>query len=167
MSKIPEPVYQIKEISSTAETLTWQGLGNIGTQLGNGFVVLWQYHAVFTGQIQNGAIYWLTDEYPVAEDEHIVRIRAFNQNQEYHFWRTGERLIGRLRTDEDKEGENAVIDTQMVLRSVVANPLKKVSADMTEGTLVVLTRNYIDHDPKNQQAGYVDSRFVNFELFNV
>jgi hypothetical protein len=167
MSQIPEPVYQINKISSEAETTNWQGLKPISTLLSNGFVVLWQHHAVFTGEIKGGVIHWLNNESPVPDDEHLVRLRAFNQKQEYHFWRSSEGIKGRLRTDDDTGNGAEVINTQMVIRGVIAKPLKKVSTEFAEAkTLAVLTRNYIDYDPKTQQAGYVDSRFVNFESFN-
>lgn len=162
MSQI-HPVYQIKPISSVHELVEWQGLDFIARLLADGYVVLWQHHAVFTGQINGGAIHWLSDENPETGDEHIVRLRAFNQRQEYHFWRTSDGIMGRLRTDDETGKGTEIIDTQMVLRGVVADPLRRV----LEGTLSVLTRNYIDYDPYTNQAGYVDSRFVSFTQKNL
>lgn len=166
MSQNPEPAYHIKTVSSVPEPVEWQGLDAIAKNIVGGYAVLWQHHAVFTGQIKDGRIEWLNSESPVTDDKHMVRLRAFNQNEEYHFWRTSDGIKGRLRRDGETEGESDVIDTKMILRSVVAHPLKKIRADFEEGTLAVLTRNYIDYDAQTKQAGYVDSRFVNFELFN-
>lgn len=165
MSQVLEPVYQIKTISSEAEPVEWLGLEVVTQEINNGYVVLWQHHAVFTGQIDKGAIQWLNDENLVSDDEHIVRLRAFNEEEEYYFWRTSDGIRGRLRKDSEAEGEAEVIDTQMVLRSVVAKPLKKANVDLAEAkTIAVLTRNYID--PEANQASYIDSRFLDFENFN-
>jgi hypothetical protein len=166
MNQVLEPAYQIKTLSSKAESTEWLGLGAVIQEINNGYAVLWQHHAVFTGQINDGNIQWLNSEQPVDDDKHLVRLRAFNENQEYHFWRTSDGIKGRLRRDGGTESKADVIDTQMVLRSVVANPLKKVNVEFAEGTLAVLTRNYIGYDNDTKQAGYVDSRFVNFEQFN-
>jgi hypothetical protein len=166
MSQDLKPVYQIKTLSSNAEPVEWLGLEIVAQEINNGYAVLWQHHAVFTGQIDEGTIQWLNGEHLVSGDEHIVRLRAFNEKEEYHYWRTSDGIKGRLRRDSGTESKADVIDTQMVLRSVVANPLKKVSAEFGEATIGVLTRNYIGYDNETKQAGYVDSRFVDFEQFN-
>ena len=164
-----QPVYEIKTISSKTEPVKWQSLETIAELISDGFIVLWQHHAVFTGQLKGGVIHWQNVENPVAKDEHLVRLRAFNQKQEYHFWRTSEGIKGRLRTDDDTGNGAEVVDTSMVLRGVVAKPLKikKVNTELKEAKILgVLTRNYIEYSPKTQQAGYIDSRFVDFEPFN-
>jgi hypothetical protein len=165
MSQQPSPIYNITSLSSESERIPWEGIAAVAIQLSRGFVVLWQHHGVFTGQIEQGAIRWLNDYDPEPGDEHFVRLRAFNDTQEYHFWRSGQQIKGRLRSD--VAGETVeVVDTCMILRGVVAKPLKKVSADWVEETLAVSTRNYVGYDPQTHQVGYVDSRFVDFKPIN-
>ena len=164
MNQVLEPAYQIKTLSSKAESAEWLGLEAVIQEINNGYAVLWQHHAVFLGQINDGNIEWLNMDQPIDDEEHLVRLRAFNENQEYHFWRTSEGIKGRLRKDNLTEGETEVIDTQMVLRGVVAEPLLKENGELKKGKLLaVSTRNYIGYNSQTKQAGYVDSRFVNFE----
>lgn len=158
-----EPVYKVEKIKTAVTPVPWQGIDAIADAIQNGWAVLWQHHAVFTVQIQDGKVRWLRNQ-PEKGDEHFVRLRAFNKEQEYHFWRTGSQIKGRLRSDNSGQ-EAEYIDTQMVLRGVVANPLIELASSEFDKAdyLSVKTRNYIDYHPKTQQAGYVDSRFVDFE----
>lgn len=159
-----EPVYRIEEVETECMFSSWSGIDAICKDLQMGWIVFWQYHAVFTGQIKSGEIQWLSDAHPETDDKQLVRIRAFNESKEYHFWKSGQEIKGRLRTDGAGE-PTEYIQTKMVLRSVVANPLKKASSELSEGTLAVMTRNYIGYHPETHQAEYVDSRFVNFDKF--
>lgn len=164
MSQPLTPVYRIQKIASTSAPASWESIADTARQLREGYIVLWQYHAIFTGVVEGGKVTWLNDE-PVAGDEHLVRVRAFNEAREYYFWRSGSKMQGRLRTDAPGEGQE-VVDTSMMLRGVVGQPLQKASADLAANDLAVVTRNYIDYDKTTQQAGYVDSRFVKFQPFN-
>lgn len=150
-------IYQAKPINTSHSTATWCGWNTLASDLQNGYIVLWQYHGVFVGIISNGNITW--QKIPEADDKHIERIRAFNESKEYHFWRSNGILKGRLRVDEDS-GETLCVDTAMLLRSVVANQLKLLDAELAaSNNIQIKTRNYIDYN-ETGQAGYVDSRFL-------
>lgn len=86
-------------------------------------------------------------------DKYIVKIRVFNINEEYYFWRSADKLTGRLRADmPDANGDVYAIETEMKLRGIVASQIK--GAD--KRNYFLRTRNYIDNDG----FGYNDSRFV-------
>ena len=138
-------------------------VNTIAKNLSDGYIVLWQHHGVFAGEIINGEINWTNKEVIENDKDHIVRIRAFNPTTEYHIWRSGKDLKGRKRIDEGepvdeqnaKEGMTPFVKAEMVLRSIVTQQLNSYSK--------IVTRNYINHfDENNFQAGYVDSRFVKF-----
>ncbi|MCW5925082.1 MAG: hypothetical protein KIS77_22390 [Saprospiraceae bacterium] len=166
MSQLLTPVYSIKKIASASIPVGWEGADAIAQQLSEGYIVLWQHHAIFTGVIEGGNTTWLNDIQPVSGDEHLFRVRAFNEAKEFHFWKTGGNIQGRLRTDAPGEGQE-IVDASMMLRGVVGKLLQKAHADLAVSDLAVVTRNYIDYDAATQQAGYVDSRFVKFQPFNI
>jgi hypothetical protein len=92
-------------------------------------------------------------EYFKNEGNYILRIRIFNQQEEYHFWRSGGLLSGRLRTDATTaDGDVYAIETEMVLRGVIAKQITVAGKE----TFFIKTRNYIATDG----FGYNDSRFV-------
>ncbi len=165
MSQILTPVYKILQIASTSTPVKWESMKAIAQQIGEGYIVLWQHHAIFTGVVEGGRVTWMNDTQPVTGDEHLIRVRAFNEAKEYHFWRSGGKIQGRLRTDTPGDGHE-VVDTSMMLRGVLGKPLQEASNDLAVNDLMVVTRNYIGHDETTQQAGYVDSRFVKFQPFN-
>jgi CRISPR-associated protein (TIGR03984 family) len=189
MSQTLTPVYSIKKIASTSIPVGWEGTDGIAQQLSEGYIVLWQHHAIFTGVIEGGNTTWLNDSQPVSGDEHFVRVRAFNEAKEFHFWKTGGNIQGRLRTDAPGEDQE-IIDASMMLRGVVGKLIQKPDADqkpaqlfsgaghvvgkliqksdadLAVSDLAVVTRNYIAYDSTTQQAGYLDSRFVKFQPFN-
>lgn len=165
MSQSLNPVYVVQTIVSTTAPAEWESIEAIALHLAQGYVILWQYHAIFTGVIESGGVRWLNDDQPVQSDDHLVRLRAFNERQEYHFWRNGKQIKGRLRTD--AEGNSIdTIDTRMKLRSIVGKPLRKATPDLVSDELAVITRNYIGYDETTKQASYMDSRFLNLEPFN-
>lgn len=157
--------YEIKSTTSIAKQIDWQDRQTVWKSVGEGWAVLWQYHQVFTGKIEGGKINWLNENKPEPEDIHLFRLRAFNEIEEYHFWRSGQIIKGRSRRD-DTDGEIAeFIDTQMILRSIVALPLTEKKALKTQKDkkeIRLLSRNYIAYHPQTFQAGYVDSRFLGF-----
>lgn len=155
-----QPAYQIIQYSSKAEESTWSSIEQACKEIANGWIVLWQYHTVFTGKIENGGVAWLEGEHPEPSDAHLVRLRAFNKVEELHFWRSGQEIKGRLRMDGKGDSVDC-IDTSMVLRAVVG---EKIEPKLGDGKkYAILTRNYIGYHPVTHQAGYVDSRFVGFE----
>ena len=158
------PAYQLQETKSAHRVIPWKGYEPIWKDIKEGYAVLWQHHMVFTGQITNGHIQWLNKlEEPENGEEHLVRLRAFNENQEYHFWRSEQEIKGRLRQDGGEGEEMEYIDTKMIIRSVVALPLRMGIPEWAEkNDIRLLARNYVGHHPETFQIGYIDSRFVNF-----
>jgi hypothetical protein len=154
-----QPVYNVHTFKSSSTTVEWSSLEAICQSIRNGWAIFWQHHSVFTGQISNGKIQWL-DGQPEPEDNHLVRLRTFNEDLEYHFWRSGQEIRGRLRSD-GLGDDTEYIDTSIVLRSVVAKPLKNLQ-EFTEAKISICTRSYIGYNSDTYQAGYVDSRFVYF-----
>lgn len=161
MSQLLTPVYTIQEINSTSKPVGWENIDIIARQIGEGYIVLWQHHAIFVGEVKGNEVTWLDDIQPAEGDKHLVRMRAFSEAQEYHYWRSGGNIHGRLRMDAPGEGQE-VVDTSMMLRGGVGKLWGKEEKDKW----AVVTRNYIDYDDTNQQVGYVDSRFVKFQPFN-
>lgn len=154
-----QPVYNVHSFKSSSTPAEWSSLEVIFQSIRNGWAILWQHHSVFTGEVVDGKVQWLGGE-PELDDIHLVRFRAFNEDREYHFWRSGQEIKGRLRSD--GPGVNTeYMDTAMVLRSMVAKPLKSLQ-EFTEGEISICTRNYVGYNSDTCQAGYVDSRFVNF-----
>jgi hypothetical protein len=165
MSQHLSPIYTIQTLSTSSTPMTWEGVNAISEEISQGFVLLWQHHAIFSGVVESGEVSWLNDDKPVAGDEHFLRLRAFNEAKEYHFWRSGHELRGRLRIDSMGDEQEA-IDTQMLLRGVVGRPLQKANVSLAYDNLAVVTRNYIDYAEATHQAGFTDSRFVTFQPFN-
>lgn len=155
-------MYQMININSISEDADWMDLKNVISQIANGYAVLWQHHAVFSGIVENGTVRWLRDEMFENADEHIVRLRLFNDEAEYHFWREGTRLKGRIRKDGEGREKCDIIETAMLLRGVIGGQLRKLTEFNGKNKLRILTRNYIGYQPETGQAGYVDSRFVKF-----
>lgn len=160
MSQTLKPVYTIQPITSRATLVEWESIEVTAKNIDQGFIVLWQHHAIFIGVIEDGKVHWIDESQPVEDDSHIARLRAFNETQEYHFWRSGGQIKGRLRTDAEGDTQ-AIVDTQMVLRGVVAKNLFKKLRANEKDTIFIQTRNYIE---KNEigQTGYTDNRFLNF-----
>lgn len=157
------PAYTLTYISSGSTSYNFESLETLALKLKEGNIILWQHHGVFAGEIAGGEISWAKRESIENDKSHIIRIRAFNPVKEYHIWRSGIYLKGRLRTDggesinEPTPGETLIpfTDSEMVLRSVITKQVPEYSK--------IATRNYINRfDENNYQAGYEDSRFVQF-----
>lgn len=164
MSGNLKAVYQEEWYNTTSIPCAWATLQELATELENGWVVFWQHHQIALGKIENTQIEWLT-EAPIEGEDHLMRVRAFNEAVEYHFWRSGKQIKGRKRVDSLTEPKDtSCVDTKMMLRSELAKPLKSILGE--KPNLAVLTRNYIGYEnPEVPQAGYVDSRFVEFLIF--
>jgi len=165
-----QPAYGIEKINSNAEQAAWENLAAVGNALGKGMILLWQHHQLFVGCVANGRIQWLHGKKksmePEKEDKHLVRLRAFNDKLEYHFWRSGQHIQGRLRSD-DGPGNTEYTDTTMQVRGVVAEPLRNSLDEYQKATAInIRTRNYIGYHPHTRQAHYVDSRFIAFTCKN-
>jgi CRISPR-associated protein (TIGR03984 family) len=122
---------------------------------------------------------------PLLSYKNMVRLRLFDAEKELHIWRSNGVLKGRLR--EDGKGDN----TEFINSTIIMNGTsfkfsddnKAVESVEEKGTkyklpylnelsgligkttarLGIITRNYIDYTA-NEQAGYIDSRFVDFKI---
>ena len=107
---------------------------------------------------QMSEVKYITDadtalQYYRTNKDYILNIRIFNEDEEFYFWKSGNQQTGRHRKDaESHQGEDYAIDTEMLLRSVIA-PEKSGKA---EDKYFLKTRNYLANDG----FGYNDSRFV-------
>ncbi|MCZ2459993.1 MAG: hypothetical protein LC128_10255 [Chitinophagales bacterium] len=164
--------YVAKPIKSNSVEYNYTSIVVVAEEIKEGYIVLWQHHGVFVGEVKNKKVSWLYDskknKQVYSEEEikkdNIVRIRAFTETKEIHIWRSGNELKGRLRTD-DAGKEMEYIETDMKLRSVIAHPLKNNEKFNSED-IFLRTRNYIGYTDDIRQAGYVDSRFVEFAIKN-
>jgi hypothetical protein len=168
MSEI-QPAYEINMAKASSKTFDdFIGLDEIKERIDTGWIVLWQHHAVHLGEIKEGVIVWANDDDVVKENitDHFVRLRAFNTEKEYHFWKSGDDIKGRLIEDNSGTADKPFADTNMVLRGVIAEQQFFKLRNMQTGDdekLTIRTCNYIT---ETGQAGYVDSRFVKFEIKN-
>ena len=164
MSEIKmESAYNLKFISSRIDPYEFDVLDSIAEKLTSGYIILWQHHGVFAGEIKDAKITWNKTGVIEKDTAHIVRIRAFNESTEFHIWRSGNDLKVRKRVDvgESANEQNIdytlipIVNTIMVLRAVIAQQIT--------GCSKIMTRNYINQfDENNFQAAYSDSRLVKF-----
>jgi CRISPR-associated protein (TIGR03984 family) len=147
----------------------------------SGYAVCWLHYGVLIGLIRGSKI-----QYPegIPDYEHqLVRMRIFNQHKEWHIWKSENNYHVRYREENTAEGDDAIFtDRELVLWGTQCHPLKPPFQEVSErrGTGLVLpnelgkiendktrfvlkTRNYIAYNEIGQ-AGYVDSRFVDFQL---
>lgn len=149
-------LYQINTTASKASKIKWGDMDQLFANFQAGWVVYWQFNKIYIGKISNQVIDWADDQ-PTINEQYLVRLRVFNEKGEMHFWRNGAIVEGRYRSD--TEGASAAyIDTGMKLRGGFAQRQVLES----EQLVGIVTRNYIEYNTETAQAGYVDSRFVNF-----
>lgn len=158
-----KPAYEIETCNSKVETIAFESFNVVLKKIVNGYAVLWQHHDVFVGKIGESTITWANDKTPESDfKKYLVRLRVFNDEMEYHFWRTGDKIKGRLRID--TEGDDvSFVDTSMNLRGVAGEQVQKLFGRNL--SYFIKTRNYLNAG--NEQAGYVDSRFVEFVTINL
>jgi hypothetical protein len=162
----------------------WKGLQN-------GWLLLWQHHQIFIARIEEkGSLSWHQQKPPLPDPKHFLRLRAFDQDQEYHCWRQDEKtMMGRHRPDimeashaEEGAAEVTWVDTAMLVRGVLVAPLYELkpdfapmspptAAELSENAenpnlLALTTRNYVGYHETTHQAGYVDQRYLTFDLIS-
>jgi len=135
-------------------------------------IVCWQLHRVVWGTWQDSGIHMIDKK--ALEAEYIEEIRIFNEMEELHLRRQGQKLIGRYITDEEGEPRD-YIDSMSPLWGNecedIGNGYCKLKDSQRKFSMVVpvekkgtyyalVTRNYIKADEKTHQAGYDDYRFV-------
>jgi len=156
------PVYTVSRIASQSDSVEWHGILPLVNEIQNGWAILWQVNGVFSAQIKNGKIQWLNED-PKVEEKFLVRLRIFNDQREYHFWKSNQKIKGRVRIDEvENDAENfEVVDSDMVIRGFLFQQIRNVE-ELDDKYIFIRTRNYVDHYPETQQATFNDSRFVKF-----
>ena len=134
-------------------------------------VVLWQMDAVRWGRWQSGQL-TMADGEPL-EAVYLQEIRVFDEQEELHLVRQGNRFSGRLVQDGAGEacsyvdslarlwGERtAAADGFVQLQDKARKLLLTVPCTEEAACYGLVTRNYIGYAEKTGQAGYTDYRFV-------
>jgi len=138
--------------------------------------VAWYYDEIVFYNIEDNN--WNT---PMKGFDELVRLRIFNKNEELHIWRSNGVLKGRQRVD-SKGDETEYLDAVPLLNGttfdfadlgIVATEEKGINYYLpyqalktlvsSENRIVLKTRNYIGYSEIGQ-AGYVDCRFIDFEI---
>lgn len=136
--------------------------------LPSGWIVLWLHHGVFLLETRDGNILphpELIDIQALDMQSHLVRMRAFNAQREWHIWRSNGRHRSRQRWENHDAPASAnqphtdAVDARLKLRGVI---VRQLGDRMASETWLLHTRNYIGHDAFDM-AGFVDSRFVGIE----
>lgn len=178
---------ELNSIKSTAKTdygeLNFSNFNDLEKFLNDnfkesGFIVAYLDYGVIIRKYENGKILLKKDE-NAFEPKFIQKLRLFNKNKEFFIYRTEGKWKARLR-DDLKGNEVSAVDANQVLFGTKAEILDNGFTKLTEerGTEIILpfkvngvdekknrvkikTRNYINFN-ELEQAGYVDSRFVEF-----
>jgi hypothetical protein len=151
MKDITQYAYKAQPIDSRTspwDTESQDFFERVAQEIPNGEAIIWMYHRITPLSIKGGV--WSREDLPAID--HIVRMRAFNEQSEIHVWRSRNQLQGRLRTDTPGQTTKVVDTGQYLLPSI-----RKLWKDRDCEQIV--TRNYIGHNGTGQ-AGYIDSRFV-------
>ena len=134
--------------------------------------VIWQQHRLIFGRWEEGKLS-LADGSPL-EAELILELRVFNEQEELHLVRSGEKLTGRLAQDGAGE-QQSYVDSISPLWGKTSGEAPAGYARLKDEDrqleLVVpvseqgsryglVTRNYIMASPLTYQAGYGDYRYV-------
>ncbi len=146
----------------------------------NGKAVAWYYGEIVFYKIENG-------NFNVTKRlDELVRLRLFDENKELHVWRSNGTLKGRLRSDsvEGDGDKTEFVEAKPLLNGTTFLPSRSGSGIFatekkgisyvlpfpelesligSENRITLLTRNYIGYSDIGQ-AGYVDCRFVKFEI---
>ncbi len=157
---------------------TLESLMNLIRELlhGEANIVVWQMQSIVWGKWKDNQIIWTDDE--KIFEKGWIEIRIFNENEEVHLYKDGNGLKGRYRSDtgendceyvdsfarfwgsnEDsagkcKEGFVCLEDKARKLK------LEIPVTEAGEKWYGLLTRNYVEYNSINGQAGYTDFRFV-------
>ncbi|MDD4570404.1 MAG: CRISPR-associated protein Csx19 [Tepidanaerobacteraceae bacterium] len=163
---------------------SWQGLQNsIASYIQEkAYVVAYLDYKVLRGKAYQGRLELYEDEkfYP----KFLQKMRVFNERQELLLWRQSENTFSaRLRIDDVGKDEYCVEANQLLLASkpeqkgdwIVLKdnrgtqlyiPFDGKSLKSEQARMAIKTRNYIDYNEIGQ-AGYVDCRFLAFEVTEV
>ena len=171
--------YTLAQISQTGSAADEEGIRNaLGYLQQRATVVLWTIQEILWGTWQDGRL--LLPSSQELKAEHLLELRAFNEQEEVFLSRQGNALLGRYVLDGKGERYTDFIDSEAWLWGEIAGTSqedpsgyakladnkRKISMYIPmegtpmEGAICFLaTRNYIG-SLANGQAGYVDSRYL-------
>lgn len=156
-SPIIEPIYEANAVQSKVEFKDLRSLDDINrcfNDINNGTAVIWLFSEIKTVKIQNGNSAEELSQIDLMK--YLVKARLFNEQKEWHLWRTGNNMKGRCRLDGSGEYCEYVA-SELPLKSIIAKTAVEMGG-VTGKKVKLITRNYIDY--QNNQAGYFDMRFV-------
>lgn len=138
-----------------------------------GFVIFWQIDSIRWGRWESGQLHFPET---APQDRLMLEVRVFNENEELHLLKQGERFRGRYRND--SEGETAeYVDSasrfwgrRTQAQECAEGYMRLIDSDRklqmllpaidTEAEYYALeTRSYVGINEQTAQAGYVDYRF--------
>jgi CRISPR-associated protein (TIGR03984 family) len=179
-------VYEIQTCKSTIEAgdrsseKLKEGIDVATVETKSGYAVCWLHDIVLIGRVEEGSLVFYNNQQP-DYPRHLLRMRIFNADREYHVWRTG--TVFGYRKRHDSEGDTAdyveaiqpLWGTQASAIENLPNwsrifesrgteifiPFSGLSIDECKHCFSIVTRNYIN---STGQAGYVDCRFVKFDF---
>ena len=181
-----EPIYKIRECKSNIEDSgDWSSeklakeIAEAIKETSAGYALCWLHYAVLVGKVTNGILQYYDSQQP-DYPRHLLRMRIFNEERESHIWRSDPVFKYRKRSDgrgEVVEYVEAVQPLWGTQAAAVKNapdwsrifeargteiivPFAHLSLNETQ-RLSIVTRNYIN---SSGQAGYVDCRFVKFDV---
>jgi len=182
-------IYQIKSLKSLVE----QGEVNsnirdfVFNKINRGFIVCWFHNGVLFGKIQNNNFVFCYNQNPDF-DKHLIKLRAFNEDEELYLWKRNDKLHYRYRKDGEGNETWEFIEAVQVMFGTNSKDLGNGFCEIKEGRgisyivpkeflndkslskntrLFLITRNYICKDDRGNeigQVGFVDNRFVKIEL---
>ena len=186
----PVQVYRIEICQSIVEPVGKPGIVNkdalesfiasAADDTGEGYAVCWQHHSVTIGKVADGVLSFCINEQPLYS-RHLIRMRIFSKEKEYHIWKTGFQFNYRKRCD----GQGDAIEYVEAIQPLWGTQTKPGSkfpgwscifeqrgtelfvpfSELSfkgDNRLSIVTRNYIGYNDIGQ-AGYVDCRFVKFD----
>jgi len=171
-------IYKLETCKSDVEFLNEEEINESINLFENAKAVVWYYDKIEFYNIESEN--WSSE---LKSFDEIVRMRLFDKEKELHLWRSNDILKGRLR--KDTEGaETEYVTAKQILNGtsfedrdigIIAKEEKgteyylpfakfKNISDKNKDRIAIITRNYIGYSDDIKQAGYIDSRFVDFEI---
>lgn len=143
-----------------------------------GKVIAYLDYKVLIGRFAENKFIFFSEE--TFDPKYLQKLRVFNKEKELYLWRQGENLFA-MRLRVDGEGERvSVVEARQVLWGTCAEdlgngwsrisesrgmelilPLTNLALDDKKNRVKLKTYNYIGYNEIGQ-AGYIDSRFVDF-----
>ena len=129
-------------------------------------VVLWKYDGLYISNSDNEGD---TIDWDTLDIQDVIRLRAFNTNEEIHIWRSNKRLFFREQDDLQKNvghDEKNKIAREMIVMGSVKDKLEnqwKEFKGIGDRKIAIKTYHYFNKVNELGQVGYVDMRFVEFK----